>query len=94
MTNVHRRAKRVNARLAADEVRKLGYLSKQEGKSVSEIIRAAIQRYYNEARAAEAAATAILDRSGFIGCGEAEPDLSITYKQHLADLLRRKHGDR
>lgn len=94
MTNPHRPVARVNARLAPDDAKKLDYLSKREGKSVSGIIRDALRRYYREVRAREAVATGLLDRSGFVGCGEAESDLSTTYKRHLADLLLRKHGDR
>lgn len=86
--------KRVNARLTEDDARKLGYLSRHKGKSVSDVIRAAIQRYYRETRAAEATASGLIERSGFIGCGEAEPDLSTTYKRHLTEYLQRKHGNR
>lgn len=88
------RITRVNARLPQDDAKKLAYLSKTEGKSVSEIIRAAIQRYYSETKSTEAAAAGMLFRTGFVGCGEAEPDLSKKYKRHLTESLQRKHGHR
>lgn len=88
------RITRVNARLPEEDARKLAYLAKTERKSVSEIIRAAIERYYDETRSAGAARKKILYRTGFIGCGEAEPDLSTDYKRHLTDSLLRKHGYR
>ncbi|HZF33093.1 MAG TPA: ribbon-helix-helix domain-containing protein [Candidatus Angelobacter sp.] len=88
------RITRVNARLPEDDAKKLAYLSKAEGKSVSEIIRAAIQRYYSETKSTEAAATGILFRTGFVGCVAGDGDLSATYKQHLSDYLLRKHGYR
>jgi hypothetical protein len=92
MTNASRNMKRVNARLTEDDARKLGYLSKHEAKSVSEVIRAAIQRYYRDTRAGKASASGLIEE--FIGCGEAEPDLSTNYKQHLTEYLLRKHGYR
>jgi hypothetical protein len=80
--------------LDPDAADKLTYLAKSERKSVSEIIRAAIERYYDQARANHAAAAGVLERNGFIGCAVGEPDLSTTYKRGLADALRRKHGHR
>lgn len=88
------RITRVNARLPEDDAKKLAYLAKTERKSVSEIIRAAIQRYYSEVRSSEAAAAGGLFRTGFVGCFEGESDLSVTYKRHLLDYLQRKHGHR
>ena len=35
-----------------------------------------------------------LMQSGFIGCGEAEPDLSVNYKAHLSDSLSAKYDHR
>lgn len=31
--------------------------------------------------------------SGFIGCGQGDPELSENYKAELTELLREKHGD-
>jgi Ribbon-helix-helix protein, copG family len=88
------RITRVNARLPEGDARKLAYLSKVERKSVSEIIRTAIQRYYSETKSTEAAAAGGLFRTGFVGCFEGDGDLSVTYKRHLLDYLQRKHGHR
>ena len=35
-----------------------------------------------------------LMQSGFIGCGEAEPDLSVNYKAQLSDSLSAKYDHR
>jgi hypothetical protein len=88
------RITRVNARLPEDDAKKLAYLAKIERKSVSDIVRTAIQRYYDEKKSEEAAASGMLFRIGFVGCGEAEPDLSKNYKQYLTESLRRKYGHR
>jgi hypothetical protein len=88
------RITRVNARLPEDDAKKLAYLARTERKSVSEIIRSAIQRYYNEKKSSDAAAAGMLFKTGFVGCGEGDGDLSTTYKRHIVDYLRKKHGNR
>jgi len=88
------RITRVNARLPEDDAKKLTYLAKAERKSVSEIIRAAIQRYYSEKKSAEAGAAGMLFKTGFVGCGEGDGTLSTTYKRDIVEYLRKKHGNR
>lgn len=88
------RITRVNARLPEDDAKKLAYLAKTERKSVSEIIRTAIQRYYSETKSTEAAAAGMLFKTGFVGCAEGDGGLSTTYKRHIVDYLRKKHGHR
>ena len=53
-----------------------------------------MERYYAQVRATPENPVDILARNAFIGCGEAEPDLSRDYKRHLDDLLDAKHGHR
>jgi len=49
----------------------------------SAVARVALERYFGEiCRSGRSARDAIL-RSGLIGCGEAEADLSATYKSRL-----------
>lgn len=94
MTKKRDIATRVNARLDPDAAEKLTYLAQSEQKSVSDIIRIAIDRYYEQARATHAVATGILERNGFIGCADGERNLSTEYKRYLSESLRRKHGHR
>jgi len=94
MTKSRKATGRVNARLDADAAEKLATLAKDDGMSVSDVLRIAIDRYYEQSRAAHAVATGALERNGFVGCAEGDSDLSTTYKHHLTDSLRRKHGDR
>jgi hypothetical protein len=82
----------VNARLPTEDARKLSRLAKAEGKSVSDIIREALRRYY--ADAAGGSAAEILKRNGFIGCATGPANLSTTYKRELAKSLATKHGHR
>lgn len=53
------------------------------------------QRYDKEEPASQAAdPSAILERVGFIGSLDAEPDLSENYKAELTKALVHKYGDR
>jgi hypothetical protein len=53
------------------------------------------QRYHKEEPASPAAdPSAILERVGFIGSLDAEPDLSENYKVELTRALEHKYGDR
>jgi len=94
MTKPRKTINRVNARLDAESAEKLASLARDEGKSVSDVLRVAIERYYEQARSAHAAAAGILERNGFIGCADDDRDLSTTYKRRLTESLQRKHGHR
>ncbi len=73
---------------------KLDYLTKATHKDVSEVIEQAIDRYYEYMKQTQANASEILQQSGFIGCIEAEPTLSESYKARLAEILEKKYDDR
>lgn len=85
---------RVNARLPIEDARKLNQLAKAEGKSVSDIVRQALRRYYADASAARGSAADIFTRNGFIGCAGGKANLSASYKHVLARSLAAKHGHR
>jgi hypothetical protein len=83
MTKRRAIVKRVNARLGAEDAKKLAYLTEREGQTVSEVLRLALQRYYDEAKAGEGSALKILERTGFIGSASGPGDLSTNHKQYL-----------
>jgi hypothetical protein len=87
-------AKRINARLDADAVKKLAYLAKRQGQSVSEVLRLALRHYYDEARANEASSYEIFERVGLIGCGRSGNRRSADHKEEMLEYLERKHGYR
>lgn len=87
MTTAHR----LNARLDDELARKLAELEKRSGKSATEIVRAALNRYYDEEVAAESPAAA-LEAAGLIGCISAPANLSTSYKAELGRSLSKKHG--
>lgn len=83
---------RLNARIDDELAAKLEHLRRRTKKSVTEIVRASIELYYERFREREESAARILHGSGFVGCGEGDPDLSSTYKERLGDSLAHKTG--
>lgn len=69
---------RINARLDEAHSEKLAYLQKACHASISEVIKQALAAYYERVKGAHA--SAVLHDAGFVGCGQASPDLSETYK--------------
>lgn len=85
---------RINARLDDTQARMLEYLRAVTGQTLSDVVKAAIERYYTEVSAVPTRAIEVLERTGFIGCGEADPDLSADYKRLLGASLVAKHDHR
>lgn len=82
--------RRVNARIRPHTAAKIARLRKATGKTTTEILTQAIDRLHDELVGQDAADA--LQR--FIGCGDADPSLSQTYKSELTKSLGRKHGHR
>jgi Arc/MetJ-type ribon-helix-helix transcriptional regulator len=85
---------RLNARLPEELARKLEALEQATQQSTSDVVRAALERYFEEICGPGRSARDAVLRSGLVGCGEAEADLSATYKSRLHESLGRKHGHR
>jgi predicted transcriptional regulator len=85
---------RLNARLPEELARKLEALEQATNQSTSDVVRAALERYFDEVCGPGRSARDAILRSGLVGCGEAEADLSATYKSRLYEGLGRKHGHR
>jgi Arc/MetJ-type ribon-helix-helix transcriptional regulator len=85
---------RLNARLPEELAQKLEALVRATGQSTSEVVRVALEHYFNEICGSGRSAREAIHLSGFVGCGEAEADLSTTYKSRLSEGLGRKHGHR
>ncbi len=84
-------AARLNARIDAPLAEKVATLRRVTGQTTTDVVRVAIERYFEsverEARPYEA-----LTDGGFIGCAEGPADLSVTYKDDLAESIERKLG--
>ena len=85
---------RINARLDDDHSEKLRYLANATGANVSEVLKHAIDLYYERLRRERRDSRSILEAVGFIGVGEAEEGLSSSYKTTLESELSVKHADR
>lgn len=86
--------KRLNARLDDDLAEKLDLLQRRTRKNVTEIVRESIELYYRHTKEATDGARHLLEASGFVGCADAEVDLSARYKDLLADLAAAKTARR
>ena len=85
---------RINARLADDEARLLTELRARTGQTVSEVVREALRRYFRELFSEQARPRNVLVDAGFVGCAEADPDLSTAHEDSLREGLTEKHADR
>ncbi|MEE8523389.1 MAG: ribbon-helix-helix protein, CopG family [Thermoanaerobaculia bacterium] len=85
---------RISARLDQNRSQKLDFLANATHLGTSEIVKRAIDVYYDQVHEARPRPAEILERSGFVGCGEADPELSERYKERVAELLATKHGHR
>ena len=78
---------RINARLDESRSRKLEFLSRATDLSTSDIVKQAIDVYYDQVRGQRPLPAEVLSNSGFIGCGETSPDLSERYKEAVRDFV-------
>ncbi len=85
---------RINARLDESRSRKLEFLSRATDLSISDIVKQAIDVYFEQMRGRRPPPAEVLSDSGFIGCGEASPDLSESYKEAVRTLVAAKHDHR
>lgn len=85
---------RLNARISDEQAKQLEELRQATGGSTSDIVREALRRYYEEMCRRHVSANQVLEQVGFIGCGEADPELSTRYKEALTGSLEQKHGHR
>ena len=85
---------RINARLDEDRSYKLRFLLQATNQKISEIVKRSIDVYYEQIQNTRRRPAEILNASGFVGCGKADPDLSATYKRRLGESLAAKHDHR
>jgi len=74
---------RINARLNDEYQEKLRLLQAQTGKSASEVVRDALELYYEARCQHKQNKVLILKQTGFIGVAEGHVDLSENYKSLL-----------
>ncbi|MEH1908787.1 CopG family transcriptional regulator [Nostoc sp.] len=94
MTNEPNDTMRINARLDEEYADKLAYIQQQTNQAVTDVIKSAIELYYQQLQQEQKNALSVLIQTGFIGCGQADPDLSVNYKSILRDGLEAKYDYR
>lgn len=85
---------RINARLDEDHSEKLRFLTHATKRTVSGVLKQAIDLYYAQTRSEAGSALPILQDSGFVGVADGDDDLSADYKNALTGSLERKHDHR
>jgi len=83
---------RINARLEREMALKFRRLLALTKQSQTEVIKRALDAYFNEVSGAiaQSKGAAILKSSGFVGCGAAGRELSRSYKTALTRNLKQK----
>ncbi|MEH2135663.1 ribbon-helix-helix domain-containing protein [Nostoc sp.] len=85
---------RINARLDDEYADKLAYIQQQTNQAVTDVIKSALELYYEQIQQQQKNPFSMLTETGFIGCGEADPNLSVNYKSILKDGLKAKYDYR
>lgn len=85
-----KKTKRINARLTVQTAKRLVELARDMGSNMSEVITKSIESYYFRATPERKNPFKIFQEVGFLGCGKADPDLSIKYKSYLTKSLEKK----
>ncbi|MDF5738443.1 MAG: CopG family transcriptional regulator [Nostoc sp.] len=70
------------------------YIQQQTNQAVTDVIKSALELYYQQLHQQQKNALSMLTQTGFIGCGEADSDLSVNYKSILRDGLKAKYDYR
>jgi len=82
--------RRINARIDDDLSRQLEELRRRSGKTLTEIIEAALRAWTREQLGGQPSAAEVFASTGFIGVAEGPRDLARNAKKHLGDSLKRK----
>jgi hypothetical protein len=81
----------INIELNEEYESKLVYVQqKTEQKDIKALIEAAIDTYYHQLESPQKTALEIFSESGFIGCIQAEPDLSTNYKSIVSSVIEER----
>ena len=84
----------IHPELNSDSANKLAYIQQQTQQDVNELIKTAIDDYYQKLQHPPKTPLEALTQSCFVGCGSAEPDFSVNYKTVLQKELQQKYDHR
>ena len=86
---------RINARLDRDHALKLQFIGKTTGLGVTDIIKEALSKLYNDFHHRQTKRSLnAFKKSGFVGCSKGPQDLSEKAKSYLLTGLKKRHDHR
>jgi len=85
---------RINARLDTEYASKLAYIQQQTHQGVTDIVKSALDLYYQQLQTEQKIPLELLTQANFIGCGEGDGKLSTNYKTILKTGWQKKYGHR
>ena len=84
----------IEIQLDEEQARKLAYIQQQTQQNVAEVLKWVVEQSYErltqQPESPQKAALEIFQQSGFIGCIEAESEISVDYKSIVRDLIQQK----
>jgi hypothetical protein len=81
----------ITAQVNEEDVNKIAFIQEKTQQDISEILKLAIDLYYERLQEHLKTPLQILEESGFIDCCSVESDLSTTYKSVLTNSLNQKY---
>lgn len=84
----------INTQLNKNTAAKLARLQQMTNQDLGEVLQQAIDLYYQQFQTLSKTPLTILQDSGFIGCIQAEPDLSANYKSSVQRLVQERNDHR
>lgn len=81
----------INTNLNENAAAKLTQLQQITNQPVEEILQNAIDLYYQQFETPSRTPLEILQENGFIGCIQAEPDLSANYKSIVQKIVQERN---
>ena len=82
---------RINARIDEKQLQQLEQIKKQEQITTTQVVKRALDHYFQHQKSKKQLKIEKLLISDFIGCAEGPADLSDNYKQKQSEALIEKH---
>lgn len=84
----------ISTQLNESSVAKLAYLQQMTNQNLEEILQQAIDVYYQQFQTQSKTPIEILQNNGFVGCMQAESELSANYKPIVQRLVQERNDHR
>ena len=84
----------INTQLNESAAAKLAHLQQMTNQDLQELLQQAIDVYYQQFQTQSKTPMEILQDNGFVGCVQAESDLSANYKSIVQNLVQERNDHR